>query len=274
MAIKVSHNLFSDTGKFFKLLVRFAYLVRGVVYLAIGWFAMRAAFIGFHDTKGTEDFFHILVGEEYYGKILLMIIAGGLTCYSLWKGIEAFKLFKNDTSLPKKIFGIGANISLSVVYATLSITAFELIMGLNSSDNYTQEEFISDILHWQFGKWLILAAGMGVILFSCKQFYSMATRNFQKKFNKIEMSDHERRGMLITGILGYGVRGIVHGIIGYFLVRAALTFDPDKAVGIREALSMLSHQSYGPYILGGTAVGLMCYGVFSMLMAWHKRIYL
>jgi len=55
--------------------------------------------------------------------------------------------------------------------------------------------------------------------------------------------------MIIAGFMGYCVLGVVHGLIGVFSIRAALTYDPDKIGGWKEALNTLASQPYGPWIL-------------------------
>lgn len=50
---------------------------------------------------------------------------------------------------------------------------------------------------------------------------------------------------------------LVFALIGYFLVRAAIDYDPDKAIGLDGALAALRDASYGPFLLGVVAAGLI-----------------
>ena len=65
---------------------------------------------------------------------------------------------------------------------------------------------------------------------------------------------------------------VVSCIVGWFLIKAALDFDPNAAVGIDGALAKLSHQSYGHFLLGVVAAGLIAFGVYSILDARYRRI--
>ena len=65
---------------------------------------------------------------------------------------------------------------------------------------------------------------------------------------------------------------VVFMLIGIFLVRAAVEYDPKKAVGLDGALATIDHASYGPYLLGVVATGLIAFGVYSLADARYRRI--
>jgi hypothetical protein len=48
--------------------------------------------------------------------------------------------------------------------------------------------------------------------------------------------------------------------------------DPDDAMDTGEALDLLLRQQFGPWLLGGVALGLFLYGIFSITMARYRRI--
>ena len=65
---------------------------------------------------------------------------------------------------------------------------------------------------------------------------------------------------------------VVFGLVGVFLVKAAIEFDPRKAVGLDATLAKLAASSYGPFLLGIVAAGLMAFGVYSLTDARYRRI--
>jgi hypothetical protein len=65
---------------------------------------------------------------------------------------------------------------------------------------------------------------------------------------------------------------VAFGLIGIFLIQAARTYDPSKAVGLDGALARLAHQSYGSFLLGLVAAGLIAFGLFSITEARYRRI--
>ena len=73
-------------------------------------------------------------------------------------------------------------------------------------------------------------------------------------------------------MLGHLARAVVFSLIGIFVVKAALDYNPRDAIGIDGALQKLAHASYGPYLLGVTAAGLVCYGVFCLVDARYRDV--
>ena len=61
-------------------------------------------------------------------------------------------------------------------------------------------------------------------------------------------------------------------MIGWFLIRAGLHVNAGEARGLAGALRYLRAQDYGPWLLGGVGVGLIAYGLFSMVEGRYRRI--
>jgi hypothetical protein len=59
------------------------------------------------------------------------------------------------------------------------------------------------------------------------------------------------------------------------LVQAAWQANPQQAGGVGKALQTLAGQSYGPWLLGIVALGLVAYGLYSaIVLARYRRIQL
>jgi hypothetical protein len=71
---------------------------------------------------------------------------------------------------------------------------------------------------------------------------------------------------------GLIARGAVFVIIGAFLVVAAVQLDSAQARGLQGALETLQRQPYGWILLGIVALGLVAFGVYSLIEAWYRRI--
>ncbi len=67
-------------------------------------------------------------------------------------------------------------------------------------------------------------------------------------------------------------RGVVFGIVGGFLLLAALRTSPGEARGVGGALKALQQQPFGPWLLGVVALGLIAYGIFELVKARYRRI--
>jgi hypothetical protein len=86
----------------------------------------------------------------------------------------------------------------------------------------------------------------------------------------------ERHGTTRTvvvrlGVVGTVARGIVFAVAEGRAVDAAITFEPSQSAGLDGALRTLADQSYGPWLLGALALGLIAAGVFGLAGArWAK----
>jgi hypothetical protein len=74
------------------------------------------------------------------------------------------------------------------------------------------------------------------------------------------------------GMVGYLARMVVFVLVGIFLIRSAVDYNPDKAVGLDGALAKVDHASYGPFLLGIVAAGLIAFGVYSLADGRYRRI--
>jgi hypothetical protein len=86
------------------------------------------------------------------------------------------------------------------------------------------------------------------------------------------MSRTERTWGGRAGVAGHVARFVVFGLIGAFVTKAAIAYNPNDAIGLDGALQKLAHASYGPYLLGLTAFGLVCYGIYCLVDARYRDV--
>jgi type IV secretory pathway VirB2 component (pilin) len=85
------------------------------------------------------------------------------------------------------------------------------------------------------------------------------------------MSQSQHKIVEFLGVFGTIARGVVIGLVGVFLVVAAITADPKKARGIDGALKQLQQMTAGPFLLALVAIGLVAFGLFGFAEArWRK----
>ena len=86
------------------------------------------------------------------------------------------------------------------------------------------------------------------------------------------MSPGTRKWIEWIGSFGHLARMVVFGLVGIFLIKAAIDYNPEKAVGLDGALAKLTHHSYGPLLLGIVASGLIAFALYSLSDARYRRI--
>ena len=118
----------------------------------------------------------------------------------------------------------------------------------------------------------MIAIGAGVICVGLYNGYRGITRKFEEKLRSGELGPGLRRFVVAVGVLGHLARMVVFSIAGWFLIKAALEFDPKKAVGLDGALAELAQQAYGRMLLFTVAVGILAYGVYAVVESRYRRV--
>jgi hypothetical protein len=98
------------------------------------------------------------------------------------------------------------------------------------------------------------------------------TRKFMEDMNTGKMSEFERKLVTLAGVAGVVARGVVFGLIGIFLIKAAIEYDPGETVGLDGALRKLAAQDHGRFLLGLVAAGLLSFGIFCLFQARYRRV--
>ena len=79
----------------------------------------------------------------------------------------------------------------------------------------------------------------------------------------VNRSGRRRRGRDRTGI--------AIGLIGFFLVRAAITYDSAQATGLDGALRRIADRSWGDLIVAVVGIGFVAHGVFRLATFMRRR---
>jgi Domain of Unknown Function (DUF1206) len=262
------------TSKWMVLLARCGYAAKGVVYLIIGAIAVQVA-IGARSTVTDQKGAFQTILAQPFGPILLGVVAIGLLGFALWCFIQA--AFDTEGK-GKKAKGIIARIGYAVVglsYAALAYGAYQLVAGSGSGgkgSNASAQDGTALLLQQSFGPALVTIVGLIVIGVAFYLFYKAYSAKFQATLNLATLYSQLRKAIIALGRFGYAALGVVLGIIGIFLIVAAVQNNASKAKGLDGALQDLAHQPFGPLLLGIVAIGLFAYGLYSLVEARYRRV--
>jgi Domain of Unknown Function (DUF1206) len=128
------------------------------------------------------------------------------------------------------------------------------------------------VLGWPGGPALVTIAGLILIGVALYQGYEGVGRKFCEEARTEQMGPGVRRAYTALGVFGYLARMVVFVLVGYGAIKAALDYDPHKAIGLDGALQQLAHSSYGPALLGIVAAGLIGFALYCVADARYRRL--
>jgi Domain of Unknown Function (DUF1206) len=255
-------------------LARLGYAAKGLVYFVVGLLAAQAAFGSGGKTTNTSGALETIVTQPF-GKFLLGIVTLGLIGYALWRFVQTI-LDPEDCGKEMNAKRIAKRLGYAfsaIAYFSLAVTSIKLlIMGSSSSDSDSVEDWTIYFLNQPFGRWLVVLLGLTVICVGISYLYQAYKGKFCRYFKLYQMSPTEQIWALRLGRFGIAARGIVFGIIGIFMVLAAIQLDGTQARGFGGALAVLGKQPFGPWVLGVVALGLIAYGIYSVIEARYRHI--
>jgi Domain of Unknown Function (DUF1206) len=251
-------------------LARAGLVAKGVSFGIVGALAIKLAVGEGGRATSREGALHALAGETF-GVVVLTLLAIGFAAYAIWRFVEAFAAPGDDA---KKWAKRAGSVGRGLIYAALSYSAAKLVAGAggNGSQNERARETASTLLSWPAGTWLVALAGAVVIGVGLWNLYRGLSQKFEDRWRTGEMSARARRWGARIGTVGHLARAIVFGLIGAFVIKAALEYDPKEAIGLDGALQKLASATYGPYLLGLTAAGLIAYGVYCLVDARYRDV--
>jgi len=169
---------------------------------------------------------------------------------------------------------VGA-IGSAIAYATFCVLAVSVLLhgaSAASGSNQKPRDLTATAFTWPAGRYLVGLAGVLFVIVAGYQAYLGLSRKFLDDSKVFEMDRPVRTAFTWIGTIGLCARAVAFALIGIFIVQAARTYRAQETVGLDGALVRLTRQSYGPWLLGAVAVGLIAFGIYSIADAKFRKI--
>jgi hypothetical protein len=260
---------------------RAGWFAKGVVYVIAGFLALSVAAkaSGWADESsatGDQEASPIgaikTVAGSSGGTLLLWLLAIGMLLYAAWRVVSA--LLPGSTDAKGWAHRIGY-IASAVMYTTLAISAIALARHSSESPDGNKKvtDISSSIMTNGLGRIVVGLVGVIVICVGLYRISKGVKLDVEDELDLSGASSTWHHVIEKLGAVGEVGRGIGFALVGFFLLRAAVTYDANTATGLDGALRRLSTEStWGVLVVVLVGIGFAAYGVFCLLTFTRRRL--
>ena len=243
---------------------RVALAAQGVLYGIVGLLAVQVA-RGDDGATASQKGAIASVSRQPFGRGLLIVLAIGLAAHALWRLLLAIRGEPGPDdggSLAKR----AANLGRFAIYAGFTVAAGRVLLHRESgSSGDTERRSTATVLTWPGGRVLVVGAGLIVVGVGLWNAHKAVTRAFVDHLDLHELDERQTGVVRTLGVAGYLARAAVFALVGWFVISAGLSQDPEESGGLDQALHDLAATSRGPLLLFALAVGMVLFGSFRVL---------
>jgi hypothetical protein len=250
-------------------IARFGCVAIGTVYVLVGAVALLAL-AGVFTDHADENRIVRVVMEWPGGTLIVWTIIAGLVGYVIWRIIEVFAdpyEFGSDMRGLFTRMGIGLS---GLAYGFVAFSAARIALGAPGTSESSEQEqqlLVAEVLAWPGGAWWVGMAGAVLWIFAVVQIVLIVRRSYTIEIDMASRSAAMRRVIHGLAWAGYAARAVILGVIGYFLVRAAVTVNPEEVGDTDTAFDFIGGGVVGDSAFFLVAMGTVGYGIFMYLCA-------
>jgi hypothetical protein len=213
----------------------------------------------------------IELADHGWTKALLVLVAIGFAGYSVWRFAQALFDRGRQGSDAGGLGRRGIQLVQGLVYVGLTISAVRVLLGGRPNAERSTKETAAGILGWPGGPILVgILGGVFLIIAVVNAYWGLSGR-FKESLEVERLGKEQEHVISLLGRIGFVSLGVVLAIVGWFLIKAAVDFEAQAVVNLGGALATLARATYGKWLLGATACGLLVYALFGFAQARYHR---
>jgi Domain of Unknown Function (DUF1206) len=204
-------------------------------------------------------------------RALLVLLVCGFVAYALWRLAQALFNRGGHGHDPSGYGRRLIQLCQALIYIGFAVSAVRVLAGAGGSSR-GERHAVGGMLSWSGGPELVGAIGAGFLVVGAVNVYWGLSGRFKESLRLGEAGPGTERALTLAGKIGFVSLAVVLALIGWFLLKAAIDYDAKKIVSLGGALAKLAHASYGKWLLGLVAAGLLSYGLFGLLQFRYHRV--
>ena len=260
------------------VIARVGWVAKGLVYALVGALAMPIAFDaaradGAPDQEASQSGAIAKIADSSFGEAALWAVAIGLGLYVIWRIVTVLMPAQNTAHAWATRVGYAIS---AIVYAVLAWSALSFArhtQTAGTTEDSRVETFSRDLMERSGGRWLVGLIGAVLIAVGAYFAHKGATASFRDDLRGTGVGPFSTHQIVRLGQVGWLGRAAMMALIGFFLIRAAVQFNPDDAEGLDGALRRLADTSWGTAMVAVIGIGLLIYGAFCVISAPIQRLH-
>ncbi len=264
----------SGKTKWLKALTLLGCWSTGVIYTGIGVIAILS-FLKLRQGGADESSFLALLDGFLAGRLLIWVIILGALCFIVWRFYEAFR-DPHKVGNDKKgiLLRTGAAFS-SFADAFIALSALQAIFNQQkepvTGEPLQQRALVADLLKKEWGRVLIFATSFMVMATAVVLALYGLSRRFTENIKASAFSRRQKAWVHGIAYAGYVSRGVILGITGFSLLKAASKMDSSYVVNTDKAFDFIGDNIGHPYFLL-IAAGTICYGLYMFILGLFYEV--
>ncbi len=248
----------------------------GTMYVLVGGVALIALTGHLTEYADTSRIPQLLVERVPGGAAIVWTLAAGAAAYGAWRVLQALS---DPYGVGTDRFGRLTRVGIAASGAAYGFLAWSAARSAlappgaaRDAAEQGQQQLVARVLNWPAGPWLVALAGLAVAAVGLVQFWYVIRQSYA---HDIHITPHTRsaeRAIAALAAYGYSARGVLLCVIGYFLLRSAVSQNPSAVGDTDTAFDFIGGGVVGDTAFAVVAIGTIAYGLFMYANAWLYRL--
>jgi hypothetical protein len=237
------------------------------LYVVLAFLSLELVFGNRGEDADPRGAMHDLA-HNGLGMVVLVILVVGFAGFAL---LHAYRAITD----PDDKVGQRVNDAFwAIVNGLLCALALSFVLSPSKpsgNTDQTDKTFTAKVMDVSGGRLLIGAIGLAILGYGLYLAWRAFSDGRQDERAVLEAAPQETPLIRTLARVGNAARGGILGLIGVFLLTAAIEHDPNETEGIDGALKRLLDHSLGEIAVFLIAAGFAAFGVYSIARAWVNR---
>jgi hypothetical protein len=268
-------------GRWLRALTQWGLVSRALVYLLLGYLALRIALaaVGGRTAEPASSAGAVQeAARQTWGQVTLLLLAAGFACYALNQLVEAvFRPGRAGSRMNRwrmrAVSCFGCLLYVAFCITTLSLLdSFGRVAGTAGSEQRQDTALTATLLRSGPGHLILWVAGVLFVLAGLELGRRSVKLTFQERFVAELHPPWFGTVIRVLGAFGCIARATVFVLVGVFILKAAVLGEARQTKGLDATFRSVAHAAYGRITVTALALGLLSYGLYCLLEARYRDL--